>query len=133
MRTSFKIPDELIDEFDETWEAEGLGSRSRAVREAMHEYIEAHSKLEEASGEIVGLISFDYAHSKIIEDLHNIQHQYQDVIRTTHHIHQGDWCLESIFVVGDASEIRELVYDLRDFDPVSRVITMMLTKTSIQD
>ena len=32
MRTSFNIPDDLLFEFDETWQAEGLDSRSRGVR-----------------------------------------------------------------------------------------------------
>ena len=40
MRTSFNIPDELLEEFDQVWQDEGIDNRSRAVREAMQEYIE---------------------------------------------------------------------------------------------
>ncbi|WP_273838274.1 ribbon-helix-helix protein, CopG family [Halococcus sp. PRR34] len=36
------VPQEVLDEFDETWQNEGLESRSRAVREAIQEYIDAH-------------------------------------------------------------------------------------------
>lgn len=44
MRTSLNIPDDVVDEFDRVWQDEGLENRSRTVREAMLEYIEAHSR-----------------------------------------------------------------------------------------
>jgi len=47
MRTSFSIPDPTVEEFDQVWQDQGLDNRSRAVREAMQEYIESHSRLEE--------------------------------------------------------------------------------------
>ncbi len=60
MRTSFNIPDEVVEEFDRVCQEQGLDSRSRGVREAMLEYIESHSRLEETTGEIVTLVGFDY-------------------------------------------------------------------------
>ncbi|MDR9431996.1 MAG: CopG family transcriptional regulator, partial [Natronomonas sp.] len=95
MRTSFNIPDDLLSEFDETWQAEGLDSRSRGVREAMQEYIEVHTRLEDIEGDVVGIIAFDYEHEAVIEEIHDVQHQFQDVITTTNHIHEGEWCLET--------------------------------------
>ena len=50
MRTSLNVSEDILEEFDETWQAEGLDSRSRAIREAMQEYIQGPSPLEEASG-----------------------------------------------------------------------------------
>jgi len=49
MRTSFSIPDPIVEEFDQVWQDQGLDNRSRAVREAMQEYIESHSRLAELS------------------------------------------------------------------------------------
>lgn len=126
MRTSLHIPDELVAEFDETWETEGLDSRSRGVREAMQEYVEAHAYLEDIDGEVVTVVAFDYVHEPIIRALHGVQHEYQDVITTTNHIHEGEWCLETLFCRGSAARIRELVYALRDFDAISRVKVMLL-------
>lgn len=126
MRTSFNIPDDTLAEFDETWEDEGLDSRSRAVREAMEEYIEAHARLDEVTGEVVTLVAFDYEHEPIIRELHDVQHAFQDVITTTSHMHADDWCLETLFCRGPAERIRELVYELRDFDGVNRVKLMLL-------
>jgi len=128
MRTSFNIPDDLLAEFDETWQAEELDSRSRGVREAMQEYIENHTKLEAVEGDVVVIIAFDYAHEAVIEDVHDVQHRFQDVITTTNHIHEGEWCLETIFCNGPAERVRELTYRLRDFDSVSRVKLMLLAE-----
>lgn len=126
MRTSFNIPDELVAEFDRVWQDEGLDNRSRAVREAMQEYIESHSRLEELTGEVVALIAFDYRHHDVIEELHSVQHEYQGVILNTSHTHQGKWCLESLFCRGAVTRVRELSYRLRDFDGVHRVKVMVI-------
>ncbi|WP_117595664.1 MULTISPECIES: CopG family ribbon-helix-helix protein [Haloprofundus] len=126
MRTSLNVPQEVLDSFDETWNSEGMESRSRAVREAMQEYIERHTRLEEIEGEAVAAIAFDYEHTLVIGELHTIQHEFEDIIGTTQHMHHGDWCLETIFCTGPANRIRELVYQLRDFDAVGRVNVMFL-------
>jgi len=126
MRTSFNIPDDVVDEFDRVWQDEGLENRSRAVREAMLEYIESHSRLEDTSGEIVALVGFDYRHHDVIQELHAAQHEYQDVILNTSHTHQGEWCLESLFCRGAAERVRGLTYRLRDFDGVRRVKVMVI-------
>jgi len=126
MRTSFNIPDGILAEFDRVWQEEGIENRSRAAREAMLEYVEAHSRLEDRTGEVVALVGFDYRHHDVIGQLHGVQHDYQDVILNTSHTHQGEWCLESLFCRGDARRIRELTYRLRDFDAVRRVKLMVI-------
>jgi len=133
MRTSFNIPEALLTEFDGTWNNEGLDSRSRAVREAMSEYIETHTRLEEVSGEVATTLAFDYEHERVIGDLHDVQHDFQDVITTTSHMHEGDWCLETIFCRGDAARVRQLVYRLRDFDAVRRVKLLLIAPRSDSD
>ncbi|SFS99781.1 CopG family ribbon-helix-helix protein [Halostagnicola kamekurae] len=126
MRTSFNIPDDVVEEFDQVWQEQELENRSRAVREAMLEYIESHSRLEDTSGDVVSLLAFDYRHHEVIRELHAVQHRYQDVILNTSHTHQGEWCLESLFCRGSAERVRELTYQLRDFDGVRRVKVMVI-------
>jgi CopG family nickel-responsive transcriptional regulator len=126
MRTSFSIPDDVVAEFDRTWQEEGIENRSRAVREAMLEYVETHSRLEDTTGEVVTLVGFDYLHHEVIGDLHAVQHDYQDVIQSTSHTHQGEWCMEALFCRGDAERVRDLTYRLRDFDAVHRVKVMVI-------
>ena len=126
MRTSLAVPEDLLAEFDATWQTEGLDSRSRAIREAMAEYVERHHILETAEGAVTGTIIFDYEHDQVIERLHDVQHDHQDVITSTSHTHHDGWCLETLFVEGDATEVRELVYRLKDFDGVRRVRVVLL-------
>jgi CopG family nickel-responsive transcriptional regulator len=126
MRTSFNIPDDLVAEFDRVWEEEGIENRSRAVREAMREYVERHSRLEDTTGEVVALIGFDYRYHDVIQELHAAQHEFQDVILNTNHTHQGEWCLESLFCRGSAERVRTLTYRLRNFDGVRRVKVMVI-------
>lgn len=129
MRTSLNVPDGTLDEFDETWQAEGIGSRSRAVREAMVEYVERHRRLDALSGTTVAVVAFDYELSTVAEELHRIQHDYDDVIGASSHVHHGEWCLEAVFCHGNAPRIRELVYELRDFDAVGRVNVTFLERS----
>ena len=126
MRTRFNIPDAVVEEFDHVWQEEGLDNRSRAVREAMQEYIESHSRLEDLNEDVIALVAFDYRHHEVIGELHSVQHDYQDVILNTSHTHQGEWCLESLFCQGAGERVRELTYRLRDFDGVNRVKIMVL-------
>jgi len=126
MRTSFNIPDDLVGEFDQVWAEEGIENRSRAVREAMQEYIERHTRLEDTTGEVVALVGFDYRYHDVIQELHAVQHEFQDVILNTNHTHQGEWCLESLFCRGTAADVRELTYELRNFDGVRRVKVMLI-------
>lgn len=127
MRTSFNIPDDLLTKFDHTWEHEGLDSRSRAVREALREYIEAHTRLEEVSGEVTTLLAFDYDYEVSTGDLHDVEDDFQDIITTTAHSNEGDWNLQTVFCRGDADRIRELVYQLRNFDAIGRVKVLILS------
>ena len=128
MRTSLNVPDDILEAFDETWQAEGIDSRSRAIRDAMLEYVEAHATLEETEGTVSAIVAFDYEHHEVIRDLHDVQHDFQDVVETTSHTHQGEWCLEMVFCHGDAERVRQLVYGLRDFDAVGRVKVLSLRR-----
>ncbi|MFC4542139.1 CopG family ribbon-helix-helix protein [Halosolutus amylolyticus] len=131
MRTSLNVPEEMLAEFDRTWQSEGLDSRSRALREAIQEYVESHHRLERARGTVAATVVFDYVHDEIIEDLHEIQHAFQGAIDTTCHVHHGEWCLEAIFCHGPAAEVRALVYRLKDFDAVSRVSVTLLRDDTV--
>lgn len=62
----------------------------------------------------------------MIREIHAVQHDYQDVILNTSHTHQGEWCLESLFCRGPAARVRDLTYQLRDFDGVRRVKVMVI-------
>lgn len=85
MRTTVNIDDEALAAFDAVWQSQGIELRSRAVREAIREYVESHVSLESVSGDVAALVAFDYDHHEVIEELHTVQHEYQNVIDTTSH------------------------------------------------
>ncbi len=126
MRTSLNVPEDVLGSFDHVWQTQDMDSRSRAVREAMLEYVERHTRLAETSGVVVALIGFDYRHDEVIHDLHAVQHEHQDVIANTSHTHHGDWCLEALFCRGPADDVQELTERLRNFDGVRRVKVMVI-------
>jgi len=128
MRTTVNVDDDVAAAFDRTWQDQGLASRSRAVREAMREYVERHATLADVDGEVVALLGFDYRHDEVIEELHAVQHDHQDVVESTSHTHQGEWCLEALFCRGDADRVAALADRLRDFDGVHRVKTMVIAE-----
>lgn len=65
MQTSLSVPQEVLDSFNATREAEGMESRSRAVREAMQEYIERHTQFEDIEGDAMAAVAFDYEHTLV--------------------------------------------------------------------
>ena len=125
MRTSLHVPDGVLDDFDETWRAEGFDSRSRALREAIGEYVERHARLEAVEGDVSAVVAYDYDHDEI-GDIYAVQHDFGDVVTATSHVHRGEWCLETLTCAGPADRVRGLVYALRDFDGVNRVKVMLL-------
>lgn len=126
MRTSFNIPEAHLRAFDEVWQTQGYNSRSRAVREAMQEYVEAHQTLEEMSGQVAAVVVFDYEYETIVQDIHAIQHEFSQEVNVSNHVHHGNWCLETIHCTGEADRIADLVYRLRDFDATRRVKLMVV-------
>ncbi|MCU4751393.1 ribbon-helix-helix protein, CopG family [Halobacteria archaeon AArc-curdl1] len=129
MRTSLNVPDETLDAFDAVWQSQGISSRSRAVREAMQEYIESHQTLDEMAGTVAAVIVFDYSYDAVVQDIHEIQHAYEHLVNSSSHVHHGNWCLETVHCTGDPEQISELVYRLRDFDAVKRVKLMVVDGT----
>lgn len=125
MRTSLHVPDRVLEEFDATWRAEGIESRSRAVREAIGEYVERHQRLEAVEGDIAAVVAYDYDHREV-GALYAVQHDFGDVVTATSHVHHDAWCLESLSCAGPAERVRGLVYALRDFDGVNRVKVLLL-------
>ncbi|MFC3957941.1 CopG family ribbon-helix-helix protein [Halovivax cerinus] len=126
MRTSFNIPDETVETFDRIWQSEGFSSRSRAVREAMQEYIESHRTLDDRSGTVAAVVVFDYVYDDVVADIHEIQHDHERVVNASSHVHHGDWCLETVHCSGDVEDVKALVYRLRNFDAVRRVKLMLV-------
>ncbi|WP_202318881.1 nickel-responsive transcriptional regulator NikR [Archaeoglobus neptunius] len=111
-RIGVSLPKNLLDEFDKIISTRGYSSRSEAIRDAIRNYISEYKWLESEKGEVVGALVVVYDHNvKGISDMIiDFQHDYNDVVTSSTHIHLNrDQCLELILVKGRMDEIRGLV------------------------
>ena len=115
-RISLSVSESLIDEFDALAKSLGHLNRSKAVSEAMREFL-ANRKWDLAKkGEVPGVILVTYDHHSrgVNKALTELQHDYPDVVTATMHIHLSKHrCLEIIAFRGEAGRVRTLAKTLQ--------------------
>ena len=115
-RISLSIPEALLEEFDSLSRSLGHPNRSRAVSEAMREFLTSRKWETARRGKVPGVILLTYDHHAggIGKALTELQHDYPDVVTATMHIHLSKHvCLEVIAFNGDAGRVRSLAKTLR--------------------
>jgi len=111
-RICISVPSSLLAEFDKAIQAMGYPNRSKAVQDAMRALIAEWKASGAVEGEVNGAILMVYEHDKpgLVPELLDIQHENEDIICSTMHIHlDPENCMEVIAVRGDARRIRALV------------------------
>lgn len=108
-RFSVSLDGELLRRFDRWVGEEGYPTRSKAVGDLIRD---ALMHREWAAGhEVAGAVMmvFDHHRRDLVNRLVDIQHDYQDLVVSSQHIHlDHDNCLEMVVVKGDPARIREL-------------------------
>jgi CopG family nickel-responsive transcriptional regulator len=115
-RISISIPSELLTRFDDYIQRLGYENRSKAVQDAMQSLITESKWMCETMGRGTGAIVLVYEHGVkgLEEDLSAIQHKFEEIIRSSLHIHlDAENCLEIIAVKGTAGEVRDLAQELQ--------------------
>ncbi len=105
------IPHDLMKEFDGMSDSAGQPNRSKAVAEAMREFLSSRKWDLARKGETPGVILLTYDHHArgVNRALTEVQHDYPDVITATMHIHLSKHtCLEVIAFKGQADRVRSL-------------------------
>jgi CopG family transcriptional regulator, nickel-responsive regulator len=125
-RISMSLPPNLLEEFNKAMEKTGFMDRSKAIQTAIYSFINenswensantttTHSNIDnEGNGAGAIILLYDnhiYNQNSVSTQ---IQHNYNDVISASTHLHLNDHiCLESILVDGNANRIRELAKKL---------------------
>jgi CopG family nickel-responsive transcriptional regulator len=111
VRFSVSLPPSLVREFDQVWKSMGYESRSKAVHDAFRSLISEFKWMREEAEEIIGAIVLLYYVDKpgLLNQIMHVQHEFEDVIRSSMHVHlTRDKCLEIIAVKGAAQEIKQL-------------------------
>ena len=113
-RFGVSLDKKLLSEFDRIIRKEKYPTRSEAFRDMIREKL---VKVEWASGKnVAGAITIVYDHHKrdLLNNLTDIQHDFQHLIISGQHIHLDHHnCLEIIVVKGRPDRIRDLTDKLR--------------------
>ena len=123
------MPSDLLAEFDSAISKMGYPNRSKAVQDAMRALLAEWKASEGLAGEVNGAIVMIYEHRKpgLVEELLDIQHEHEDLIVATMHIHLTEEdCLEVIAVRGDASRVRALAEALKTKKGVKALKSVIL-------
>jgi len=114
-RFSVSLPPMLVKEFDEVWESMQYVSRSKAIHDAIRNFISEYKWMREEAGKIAGAIVMLYYLDKpdLLNKIMRVQHKFEDVISSSMHIHlTKNKCLEIVAVNGNTKEIRSLTQEL---------------------
>jgi len=115
-RVSLSISKDLVREFDELSKSIGHPNRSKAVSEAMREFLANKRWDLTEKGTVPGVILVTYDHHSrgVNKALTELQHDFPDVVNATMHIHLSKHtCLEVIAFKGEAGRVRNLAKTLQ--------------------
>lgn len=107
-RFSLSMPAGLVRQLDQMVKAKGFVNRSQAVADMVSAHLVEHQG-EEGDREIAGTITLVYDHHQrnVQALLTDIQHDHQEVILSTLHVHLDHHnCMEVLAVRGKAATVR---------------------------
>jgi CopG family nickel-responsive transcriptional regulator len=115
-RVSLSLSEPLLKEFDALARSLGHPTRSKAVSEALREFLASRKWDLAKKGVVPGVILVTYDHHSrgINNALTELQHEYPDVVSATMHVHLSKHtCLEVIAFRGEAVRVRALAKTLQ--------------------
>ena len=121
-RFGVSLEKELIDEFDTHIKSKNYPNRSEAIRDLIRQ--ELTRKEWAAGGTVAGAVVMTYDHHKreLVNKLLDVQHDYQECIISTQHVHlDHHHCLEIIAVRGNARTIETLANAIKSHMGVKQV------------
>jgi CopG family transcriptional regulator, nickel-responsive regulator len=128
-RFGVSLEKELIDEFDAHVKEKNYPNRSEAIRDLIRQEL---TRREWAAGGVVaGAVVMTYDHHKreLVNKLLDVQHDFQECIISTQHVHMDHLhCLEIIAVRGSARTIEQLAASIKAHMGVKQV-SMCLAMT----
>jgi CopG family nickel-responsive transcriptional regulator len=129
-RLSVSLPTELVKEFDAVWRSMQYTNRSKAVHDAVRNFISDHKWMQEEREELMGAIVLLYYFDKpgLLNRIMQVQHEFENLISSTMHVHlTKEKCLEIIAVKGRAEDAKSLVQKLTAKKGVKQVKIAAIT------
>ena len=109
IRFGVSLEKELLEKFDSKIKKENYSNRSNAIADLIRENLIEQEWSEDKV--VAGVINIVYDHNKrdLVNNLTNIQHEHQDLIISSQHIHlDHSFCFEIVVVKGKPSELKNL-------------------------
>jgi len=127
-RFTVSLGGELLEQFDREWQAEGLPTRSEAVKAMIRQSLVQREW--RTGGVVAGAIVLVYSHHRhsLTDHLLKAQHDFEEIIVSTTHVHlDHDNCLECVIVDGKAEDVGRLVKGLRSIKGIKHTALTMTT------
>jgi CopG family transcriptional regulator, nickel-responsive regulator len=109
VRFGVSLDREMMQELDHYVTVNNFPNRSQAIRNLIEKY--AVDQKWQCDNQVAGAIVIVYDHHKrnIDHEINEVQHEYHHLILSTQHVHLNhETCLETIVVMGKASELTRL-------------------------
>ena len=100
----------LLEKFDGMIAAKGYTNRSEAIRSLIRDQLVEYAWAKN-NCDVVGTITYvyEYASSKLIEELKELQHRNHAHIISSLHVHlDGQNCLEVLIIKGQSDKVRQI-------------------------
>jgi len=127
-RFGVSLERQLIDDFDKHIKSLNYKNRSEAIRDLIRDALVKKQWL--CDNEVAGAITMNYDHHKreLVNKLLDIQHDYQNIIISSQHVHIDHHnCLEIIAVKGKARNVETLASKLKSQKGVKHLSLSMST------
>jgi CopG family nickel-responsive transcriptional regulator len=114
VRFGISLENVLLDNFDNLIKRRKYTNRSEAIRDLIRQ--ELLKKDWEEDQEVAGAITFIYDHHQrdLLNKIIDVQHDYQDIIQSSQHIHLDHHsCLEIVAVKGNSKKVSKLADTLK--------------------
>lgn len=128
VRFSVSLGEDLQRQFDRAWKAEGLPTRSEAVKAMIRRSLV--QKEWRTGAEVAGavVVVYDHHRKSVANRIIDVQHDFDDVVVSAVHAHlDHDNCLESIIVEGKAGKVVQLLRKLKSIKGIKHAELMMTT------
>ncbi len=129
VRFGVSLEKNLLTDFDRLCSENKYQNRSEAIRDLIRDRL-VEDEWGQSKGSVTGVISlvYDHHHRELLDDLISVQHDHQDIIISSQHIHlDHDNCLEVIIAKGVAKGIKDLAARLRSAKGVKHGQLVMTT------
>lgn len=120
VRFGVSLDKELLSTFDALIREKKYTNRSEALRDLIRQEL-VHREWQQGDRDVAGAITFIYDHHQrtLLNQITDIQHDFQQIIISTQHIHlDHSNCLEIVAVKGSSHTIQQLADTLKSIKGV---------------